>query len=594
MGDGFGASPPALVGFFMHHGRSLPRSVVLVLSLLSGCAAAQPAAPGAAAESRPVVITTAGGAQLIARHALAIGDLNEAARAYDRLLLTDPGNTDLVRQAFLTNLLAFRPEAVTLARELPGLPAAQMLLADDDALAGRWRQAEGRYAAMADQGAMDVIRPLLVAWATAGGGEYDRALAQLQPLMQGKHFRALFLLNAAMIADLAGKDTQAGRLYQQAETAFGVPNLPLLRQVASFEARHGQRAQAAAKLNQLAAGSPELSLALPGMLKHLDERPVRRATDGMADVYTAFAAALRGQQSSQLSNVLLRLALNLRPDATAARLLASDISLAGKHPADALAVLAPVAADDPLLPLVQMRRAIIAEQSGSTATALEILADIARELPNRPEPLVVRGDILRSHARYGEAVAAYDKAVALIAQPTADNWSLFYNRAIALDRDHKWPRAEADLMHALTLSPGQPFVMNYLGYSLTEQGRDLPRARKLIEQAAAAQPDDGAIADSLGWVMLRQGDTAGALKQMERAAELEPNDPTINMHLGDALWAVGRKLDAQFQWRRAMTLNPEPEEQVKLEAKIAEGEKALGIPSAQAEPMTAPTSKPAP
>jgi Flp pilus assembly protein TadD len=364
--------------------------------------------------------------------------------------------------------------------------------------------------------------------------------------------------------------------------------------VTSFEARHGRRAEAEAKLRQLAADNPELSLALPGMLKHLDERQVRRATDGMADVYTAFAAALRGQQNSQLSNVLLRLALNLRPDSTSARLLASDISLANKQPADALAVLAPVDADDPLLPLVQMRRAVIAERTDRTDDALRILADVARELPGRPEPLVMQGDILRGHARYAEAVAAYDKAVVLIPHPTADNWALFYNRAIALDRDHKWPRAEADLAHALALAPGQPYVLNYLGYSLTEQGRDLPRARKMIEQAAAAQPDDGAIADSLGWVMLRQGDTAGGLKQLERAAELEPNDATINMHLGDAYWAVGRKLDAQFQWRRAMTLSPEPEDQRKLEAKIAEGEKALGIPSAQAEPATPAPAKAVP
>jgi Flp pilus assembly protein TadD len=567
----------------MHHARSLRRSALLVLSLLSACAAAQPGEPGHAA-TRPVAITSAAGAQLIARHALAIGDLHQAARAYDRLMLADPGNIDLTRQAFLTNLLAFRPEAVSLARELPGLQAAQMLLADDDALAGRWRKAEGRYAALADQGAMDVVRPLLVAWATAGSGDYDRALAQLQPHIQGRRFRALFVLNAAMIADLAGKDSEAARFYRQAETAFGAANLPLLRQVTSFEARHGQAAQAERKLRALAADNGELSLALPGLLKHLGERQIRRATDGLADVYTAFAAALRGQQNSQLSSVLLRLALNLRPDSTSARLLASDIALAGKQPGEALAVLAPVGADDPLLPLVQMRRAAIAEQTGDTHQALAILADVARELPDQPNPLMMQGDILRSHGRYADAVAAYDKAVALIPHPTADNWVLFYSRAVALDHDHQWPRAEADLMRALALSPGQPYVLNYLGYSLTEQGRDLKRARQMIEQAATARPDDGAIADSLGWVMLRMGDAAGGVKQLERAAELEPNDPTINMHLGDAYWAVGRKLDAQFQWRRAMTLNPEPDDQRKLEAKIAEGEKALGIPSAQAAP----------
>ena len=52
-------------------------------------------------------------------------------------------------------------------------------------------------------------------------------------------------------------------------------------------------------------------------------------------------------------------------------------------------------------------------------------------------------------------------------------------------------------------------MLNYLGYSWTEQGHNLPRARQMIERAVEQRPNDGAIIDSLGWVMLRQGDTAG-------------------------------------------------------------------------------------
>ena len=50
----------------MQHGRSLRRSALLVLSLLSACAAAQPGDPDYVA-SGPVRITTTSGAQLIAR-----------------------------------------------------------------------------------------------------------------------------------------------------------------------------------------------------------------------------------------------------------------------------------------------------------------------------------------------------------------------------------------------------------------------------------------------------------------------------------------------------------------------------------------------
>jgi Flp pilus assembly protein TadD len=72
--------------------------------------------------------------------------------------------------------------------------------------------------------------------------------------------------------------------------------------------------------------------------------------------------------------------------------------------------------------------------------------------------------------------------------------------------------------------------------------------------------------------MLRQGDTADAVKTLERAVELEPEDASINGHLGDAYLAAGRKLEAAYQWRRALTFNPEPDDAAKLEAKLQGGQ----------------------
>ena len=37
----------------------------------------------------------------------------------------------------------------------------------------------------------------------------------------------------------------------------------------------------------------------------------------------------------------------------------------------------------------------------------------------------------------------------------------------------QWSKAEADFKHALTLSPDQPFVLNYLGYSWADMGQNL-------------------------------------------------------------------------------------------------------------------------
>jgi hypothetical protein len=45
----------------------------------------------------------------------------------------------------------------------------------------------------------------------------------------------------------------------------------------------------------------------------------------------------------------------------------------------------------------------------------------------------------------------------------------------------------------------------------------------------------------------------------------------INDHLGDACWRVGRVLEPRFQWSHARDLKPEPEDLVKIEAKLKSG-----------------------
>ena len=99
-------------------------------------------------------------------------------------------------------------------------------------------------------------------------------------------------------------------------------------------------------------------------------------------------------------------------------------------------------------------------------------------------------------------------------------------------------------------------VLNYLGYSMVEKQVNLDEALGMIEKASKAEPEDGYITDSLGWVLYRLGRYEEAVPHMLRAVELTPDDPVINDHLGDVLWKVGRKREAEFQWRRALSFGP--------------------------------------
>jgi tetratricopeptide (TPR) repeat protein len=114
-------------------------------------------------------------------------------------------------------------------------------------------------------------------------------------------------------------------------------------------------------------------------------------------------------------------------------------------------------------------------------------------------------------------------------------------------------------------------VLNYLGYSWVDQGKNLDEGMRMIKRSVEQRPDDGYIVDSLGWAWYRLGKYDEAVKQLERAVELKPVDPTINDHLGDAYWRIGRTLEAKFQWSHAKDLKPEPEELKKIEDKLRNG-----------------------
>ena len=101
----------------------------------------------------------------------------------------------------------------------------------------------------------------------------------------------------------------------------------------------------------------------------------------------------------------------------------------------------------------------------------------------------------------------------------------------------------------------------------------------MVERAVAANPQSGAMVDSLGWAHYRLGDYKKAVQLLEQAVELEAGDPEINNHLGDAYWRVGRRIEAEYQWKRVLTLAPDAKIKADVDEKLASGQGPKG-PSA--------------
>jgi tetratricopeptide (TPR) repeat protein len=215
-------------------------------------------------------------------------------------------------------------------------------------------------------------------------------------------------------------------------------------------------------------------------------------------------------------------------------------------------------------------------QSASTDAKLPL------SIHDKLEVLDALGNIMRARKLYSQAVTYYDRALSLVGKPEKRHWVYFYARGTSYERLKNWPAAEADLEKALALYPEQPLVLNYLGYSWIDQGRNMKQGMALIEKAVALKPDDGYIVDSLGWAHFKQGNFKEAVRYLERAVELKPDDPVLNDHLGDALWRVGREREAKFQWDQALSLKPEADDVDKIKKKLEQGLSA-DTPKASAE-----------
>ena len=213
------------------------------------------------------------------------------------------------------------------------------------------------------------------------------------------------------------------------------------------------------------------------------------------------------------------------------------------------------------------------EQLDSNESALEYIEQFIIDGYANARLLKTYGSLQRSMSLFKEAIKSYTRAIEVAKRETYTEaiWPILFLRGISFERSKNWALAETDFISALELSPDQPQVLNYMGYSLLERKEKLDQALKMIILAAEKSPDSYHIIDSLGWAYYKKGDFGKALLYLEKAMEIESTDPIVNDHLGDVLWMLGRKREAKFQWKKSLSFNPESVDQKNTEDKLKFG-----------------------
>ncbi len=101
--------------------------------------------------------------------------------------------------------------------------------------------------------------------------------------------------------------------------------------------------------------------------------------------------------------------------------------------------------------------------------------------------------------------------------------------------------AEEWLQQVLDEYPDDVGANNDLGFLWADENKHLDRALKMIAAAVAAEPENRAYRDSLGWVFYRLGRFPEAVAELEKAVDEKQPDGTVLDHLGDAYEKLGRR-----------------------------------------------------
>ena len=133
---------------------------------------------------------------------------------------------------------------------------------------------------------------------------------------------------------------------------------------------------------------------------------------------------------------------------------------------------------------------------------------------------------------------------------------LLFARVLYYDSQSNPDGSERDLKQIIIMQPEDSRALNHLGYMLADQTTRHEEALELIERAIAISPGEPAIIDSLGWALYKVGRYEEALLQMRRAFAAFPDDEVAS-HLGEVLWALERFDEAMRVWQDALETEPE-------------------------------------
>ncbi len=132
--------------------------------------------------------------------------------------------------------------------------------------------------------------------------------------------------------------------------------------------------------------------------------------------------------------------------------------------------------------------------------------------------------------------------------------SILYYLGFVEDRLGNREKAYEFMERILKINSQNPNALNFVGFTLLDDGKDLKLAGVYLDRAFKLRPNDPYIVDSYAWLLHRTGRSKEAMRHLERAHALRPSEPVIAEHLGDVYLALNLPQKALVAYTRALEI----------------------------------------
>jgi putative PEP-CTERM system TPR-repeat lipoprotein len=422
----------------------------------------------------------------------------------------------------------------------------------------------------AERNAGKVPAVTFAALTLAALGETNTARARLEKLAEAAPKDAGVQVNLARVEARAGRlDAAEAALKRAAELA---PSVEVYVGLAELAATRGRDAETVRWLEQARTHDPKATgprfLLVRAYLAQNQADAAQKVADELialtpgrpeARVLSAGVALARKDQARALADA--NEAVKIAPDSLEAWLAKGEVHERGGQREEARTAFrrALAVAPQSTAPAAALARLELA--AGNPDAALEAARRAQQSPETRLEGMALEGDVMMQLKRPADAAKVYEQLQA--ARPSTQGVVRLYSArraagatapeqaladwlrtnpddvSVRLVLAEHWQgtgeqaRAAGEYEALLERQPNNAIALNNLAwlYSLSNDARALPTARKAYELA----PRVPAIADTLGWILVNNGQVDEGTVLLREAAKAAPDAKDIQYHLAAAL-----------------------------------------------------------